>query len=115
MDEKRSISPARNGLDRPKSSSLEEAVPEEVIRRFRGALSEQKGKGLSAPALEALHDLCARARVAGVPPEQVIVRVKEEIRSRVEFSEQSDVDRARLEQAVTECIQSFFGVRRPVS
>ena len=109
MDEKRT--PTRN------ESSVDNAVFSFAFQLFRTALSEQAGPELSPDAMKALDEICAEARRRGVLPEQLIIRVKAEIRSVSQSPGQDWEERERklLDQAVTRCIQSFFATARPLS
>lgn len=112
MDEK-SARPSVGSTSTEQARPLvDNAISAHVFGTLRTALSEYRGEGLSPRASELLHEICSEARIRGVPPEQIIARVKEEIRSIERFIDDGrgdrDRERLRLERAVTQCIQSFY-------
>jgi len=76
---------------------------------LRAAVGKSPTEALSRPACEALDEICRQARQRGVPPEQLIARVKEEIRS---ITEDRDQERAHIECVVRRCIESFFATAK---
>ena len=83
------------------------------LESFRSALVAHSGDGLSEHTSDALRTLCAEARRLGVLPERLIILVKAEISSRHPEMDESEIQRAKIEQAVFTCIRSFFASANP--
>ena len=94
-------------------ASVETAISAQTFGRLRVAMREQTSDRLSSAAAAILHEICSEARLRGVPPEQIIARVKDEIRSIAESANDRDCERTRIDQAVTGCIRSFFATVPP--
>jgi len=89
-------------------TSVDAAISAQTFDRLRVAMREQRNDRLSSAAAAILHEICSEARRRGVPPEQIIARVKDEIRAIAESADDRDGERTRIDHAVTSCIQSFF-------
>ena len=100
----------RPGETRP---TVDSAISPQTFGRLRVAMREQTSDRLSSTAAAILQEICSEARLRGVPPEQIIARVKDEIRSMAQLADDRDGERTRLDQAVTSCIRSFFATLPP--
>lgn len=83
-------------------------LPANMFRQLCEVLSAHKGEGLSTRGVDVLHEICYEARRRGVSPEQLIARVKEEIRSISRLPADREQEDRRVDEAVTRCIECFF-------
>jgi hypothetical protein len=115
MDENPGPKRAPGGFTGDTRPTVDSAISPQTFGRLRVAMREQTSGRLSSAVAEILNEICSEARLRGVPPEQIIARVKDEIRSVARLADDREGERTRLDQAVTSCIQSFFatGSQRP--
>ena len=96
--------------DRSASTEGLLAVP---LASFRSALVAHSGDGLSEHTSDVLKMLCAEARRLGVAPERLIILVKGEISLRHPGMDETELQRAKIEEAVITCIRSFYATANP--
>lgn len=78
----------------------------EQLCRLRAELTKDDDLHLSKRAISLLKEVCMDARARGMKPEQLIVALKEEIRTATSTDEYRR--RPLVDEAVTRCIRLFF-------